>query len=162
MNKNRNQRLAEVAEIAVRLETEMGIPARMLIAQWAIESRWGAKPAGKANYFGMKRAKRHEKCCTVTTREVIGGKDVVSALEFADYDSLEESCRDYAWLITQGAPYRDAWRRYWETGDMAALIAAVARAYATDPHYSRMAMQIAGQANVAAAITAAKADRAHA
>ena len=29
-----------------------------LIAQWAIESTWGEKPVGHANYFGFKRASR--------------------------------------------------------------------------------------------------------
>jgi len=156
MREARNRRLAEVARIAVRLEAETGVPARMLVAQWAIESRCGAKPAGNANYFGIKRAERHQKCCTVTTHEVVEGKNVVRALEFADYDSLEDSCRDYAWLITHGAPYREAWRRYRETGDLPGLIESVARLYATDPNYARSAMQIAHQADVAAAIEAAK------
>jgi flagellar protein FlgJ len=162
MNPSRDRRLAEVAGIAVRLEAETGIPARMLIAQWAIESRWGAQPAGKANHFGIKRAKRHTKCCTVVTREVVAGAEVVGKLEFADYDSLEDSCRDYVWLITHGAPYREAWRRYRETGDVAALIASVARVYATAPHYARMVLEIAGQANVAAAIAAARKVNGHA
>ena len=48
-------------------------------------------------------------CCTVTTHEVIHGQSVEMDLDFADYPSLEDSCRDYAWLITQGAPYRAAW-----------------------------------------------------
>jgi flagellar protein FlgJ len=157
MDEVRSRRLAEVARIAVRLEAETGVPARMLVAQWAIESRWGAKPAGNANYFGIKRAPRHQKCCTVTTHEIVEGKNVVRALEFADYDSLEDSCRDYAWLITLGAPYREAWRRYRETGDLPGLIESVARIYATDPNYARLAIQIARQPDVVAAIEAAKA-----
>jgi flagellum-specific peptidoglycan hydrolase FlgJ len=43
---------------------------------------------------------------------VVSGKTVIENLEFADYDSLENSCRDYAWLITQGAPYRPAWQHF--------------------------------------------------
>ena len=156
MEKGRNERLAEVARIAVRLEAETGCPARLLIAQWALESKWGAKPAGNANFFGIKKAMRHEKCCTVTTREVINGKSVVQKLDFADYDSLEESCRDYAWLITHGTPYCDAWRRYQKDRDVPVLIAAVAGTYATDPQYASLASVIAGQTNVAAAITAAR------
>ena len=85
---DREQRLREVARIAVDLEARTGCPAQMLIAQWALESQWGAKPAGQANYFGIKAASRHAKCCTVTTREVINGQSVVQNLEFADYDSL--------------------------------------------------------------------------
>jgi flagellum-specific peptidoglycan hydrolase FlgJ len=37
-----------------------------------------------------------------------------------------------------------------------ALIVAVAGAYATDPNYARLAIAIAGQGNVAQAITAAR------
>lgn len=156
MEQTRNERLEAVARIAVRLEAETGCPARLLIAQWALESEWGAKPAGKANFFGIKKAPRHEKCCTVMTREVINGKSVVQNLEFADYDSLEESCRDYAWLITHGAQYRAGWRQYQSGRNLTALIRAVARTYATDPQYASLASVIAGQTNVAAAITAAR------
>ncbi|MBI4905708.1 MAG: glucosaminidase domain-containing protein [Acidobacteria bacterium] len=152
-----SQRLAEVAKIAVRLEAETGVPAQMLVAQWAIESRWGAKPVGKFNVFGVKRAKRHTQSCSAETREVIDGKEVTTVCEFADYDSPEDSCRDCAWLITHGAPYRAAWRQYRETGDLAELIKSVARVYATDPNYARLASQIAGQANIAAAIKAVNA-----
>ena len=160
MDENRNERLAKVAGIAARLEAETGCPAQLLIAQWALESKWGEKPAGKANYFGIKKASRHQQCCTVITREVVRGKSVVQKLQFADYDSLEESCRDYAWLITHGAPYRAAWQRYQRDRDLHALIAAVAGVYATDPQYARLAGEIAGQTNVAAAIGAAREERA--
>jgi flagellum-specific peptidoglycan hydrolase FlgJ len=153
---DREQRLREVARIAVDLEARTGCPAQMLIAQWALESQWGAKPAGQANYFGIKAASRHQKCCTVTTREVINGKSVVQNLEFADYDSLGDSCRDYAWLITHGAPYRAAWERYQKDHDLHALIAAVAGTYATDPNYAHLAAAIAGQTNVAQAVAAAR------
>jgi flagellum-specific peptidoglycan hydrolase FlgJ len=56
---DRQARLTQVAQIAVRLEKETGCPARLMIAQWAIESQWGEKPVGHANYFGIKRAARH-------------------------------------------------------------------------------------------------------
>jgi flagellum-specific peptidoglycan hydrolase FlgJ len=141
-------RLNEVAQIAVRLEQETGCPAQLLIAQWAIESKWGEKPVGHANYFGIKRAPRHTQCCVVTTREVINGKSVIENLEFADYDALEDSCRDYAWLITNGAPYRAAWTQYQKDRDLASLISAVARVYATDPNYAYLAAVIASQHNV--------------
>ena len=50
---DREARLNEVARIAVALEAQTGCPAQLLIAQWAIESNWGAKPVGHANYFGV-------------------------------------------------------------------------------------------------------------
>jgi len=127
-----------------------------MIAQWAIESAWGAKPVGHANYFGIKKADRHAKCCTVTTREVINGKAVVENLEFADYDSLEDSCRDYAWLITHGSPYHAAWERYQDDHDLHELVTAVASKYATDPTYAHIVAAISGQANICIAIAAAR------
>jgi flagellum-specific peptidoglycan hydrolase FlgJ len=152
---NLETRLNEVARIAVRLEQQTACPAQLLIAQWAIESKWGEKPVGRANYFGIKRAARHTQWCTVTTREVVTGKSVVENLEFADYDSLADSCRDYAWLITYGAPYCEAWARYQADRDLHTLIVAVAGTYATDPNYGRLATTIAGQANVAQAVAEA-------
>jgi flagellum-specific peptidoglycan hydrolase FlgJ len=149
---NLETRLNEVARIAVRLEQKTGCPAQLMIAQWAIESEWGEKPVGHANYFGIKRAARHTKWCTVTTREVINGKSVVEDLEFADYDSLEDSCQDYAWLITNGTPYHAAWERFQRDNDLTALIAAVAHVYATDPNYAYLVATIAGQTNVGQAI----------
>jgi flagellar protein FlgJ len=151
---NLETRLSEVARIAVRLEQETGCPARLMIAQWAIESAWGEKPVGHANYFGIKKADRHAKCCTVTTREVVNGKSVIENLEFADYDSLDDSCRDYAWLITNGAPYHAEWQQYQHDHDLSALTAAVARVYATDPNYAHLAATIAYQGNISKVIAA--------
>jgi flagellum-specific peptidoglycan hydrolase FlgJ len=156
-------RLNEVARIAVRLEQETGCPAQLMVAQWAIESKWGEKPVGHANYFGVKHAARHTKWCTVTTREVVNGKSVIENLEFADYGSLEDSCRDYAWLITNGAPYRAAWEQYENDRDMPSLVAAIARVYATDPGYAHLATAISCQANVKHAMAqAVQDDRPHA
>ena len=106
----------------------------------------------------IKRAARHTKWCTVTTREVVDGKSVSENLQFADYDSLEDSCRDYAWLITNGAPYHVAWERYQNDHDLHALIASVAWVYATDPGYAHLAAAIATQLNVSQAIALAVRD----
>src|SRR5206468_1336859 len=118
-----------------RIESETGCPAQEIVAQWATESQWGGKPCGQSNYFGIKRAARHKKFCTVMTREVINGKSQMMPLEFADYDSLEDSCRDFAWLITHGSPYAKAWAQYQTDKDVRGLIRGIAHTYATDPHY---------------------------
>jgi len=153
---DREQRLKEVAAIAVALEAQTGCPAQLLIAQWAVESDWGAKPAGNNNFFGIKKSARHKLCCNVTTREVVNGTSIVQDLQFADYDSLADSCRDYVWLITCGAPYHAAWQQYLNSRDLQTLIAAVARVYATDPGYEQLVAAIAGQENVAQAIAEAR------
>ena len=69
----------------------------------------------------------------MATREVINGKSVVENLEFADYNSLEASCRDYTWPIANGTPYRAAWEQYRKRRDLHAPItgASVPRVYAT-------------------------------
>lgn len=156
MDPARQRRLEDVAAIAVRLEAETQVPAAAIVAQWALESQWGAKPVGHANYFGIKRAARHAQCCTVTTHEVVNGKRTTADLEFADYASLEDSCRDYAWLISHGDPYRSAWARYVGDRDAVALIGGIARVYATDPNYRALATTIAQQGNVRQAIQAAR------
>jgi flagellum-specific peptidoglycan hydrolase FlgJ len=153
---DREQRLEQVAHIAVSLEKKTGCPAPLLIAQWALESQWGAKPVGHAGCFGIKKAARHSKCCTATTHEVLNGKSLGENLEFADYDSLEDSCRDYAWLITNAALYRAAWKQYQNDRDLNVLITTVARVYATNPSYAHLTAAIAGQPNVANAIATAR------
>jgi len=153
---DREQRLKEVAATAVALEAQTGCPAQLLIAQWAVESEWGAKPAGNSNFFGIKKSDRHNLCCTVTTREVVNGTSIVENLQFADYASLADSCRDYVWLITCGAPYHAAWQQYLNNRDLHTLIAAVARVYATDSGYEQLVATIAGQENVAQAIAEAR------
>lgn len=177
---DREQRLDEVARIAVSLETATGCPARLMIAQWAIESQWGEKPVGHANYFGVKRAARHAKCCIVTTHEVFtaaqlgawnrqhpdrparlidtlpdGRVRVELEDEFADYDSLRASCEDYAWLITRGQPYRTAWQSYLVDKDVSKLVIAVARTYATGPQYAQLACEIAVEPRVTEALSGA-------
>ena len=156
---DRDQRLNEVAGIASALEKQTGCPARLMIAQWALESQWGAKPVGHFNFFGIKKAARHTLCCTVTTHEFVNGQFIVQDLEFADYDSLQASCEDFTWLITNGAPYRTAWERFQRDHDLTELITAVARVYATDPGYAHLAEAIAFQANVSGAIGAASQDQ---
>ena len=158
---DRDARLQEVARIAVAMEAQTGCPAQLMIAQWAVESQWGLKPVGHANYFGIKMQPRHTMCCTVTTTEVVDGERVRMDLAFADYSSLADSCKDFAWLITQGSPYRAAWQAYQAGRDLHVLIAAVAARYATDPHYAGIVSQIADQGNVAQAIAAARQEATH-
>jgi flagellum-specific peptidoglycan hydrolase FlgJ len=154
----RETRLNGVARMAERLEQQTGCLAQLLIAQWAIESKWGKKRVGHANYFGIKRAARHTLSCMVATHEVINGKSVVENLEFADYDSLDDSCRDYAWLITKASPYLAAREQFQNDRRLPELITADARVYATDPGYGQLPRAITGQANLEQAIARATED----
>jgi flagellum-specific peptidoglycan hydrolase FlgJ len=75
--------------------------------------------------------------------------------EFGDYDSLDASCQDYAWLITHGEPYGEAWQQYQRDKNLAELIGGVARVYATSPQYAELVQQIAAQSNVLKALAEA-------
>jgi flagellum-specific peptidoglycan hydrolase FlgJ len=90
---DREQRLREVARVAVALEAQTGCPACLLIAQWALEPGGARKPQATPTNSASKKAARHAKCCTGTTREVVNGNSVVGNPEFADCDSPEDSCR---------------------------------------------------------------------
>ncbi len=185
MDSDRNKRLAEVARIAVQVERETGVPASSTVAQWAVESEWGSKPVGHANYFGIKRAPRHEQWVTVTTREFFNaaqlnnwnhnhpdnlarptgllspdGKksEVMLDDQFADYPNLEASVRDYAWLVSNGKPYAAAWSAYQKNKDVPRFVAGIAAAYSTSPAYAKMVNQIAAQQNVQQAIAAARSE----
>ena len=126
-----------------------------MIAQWAMNRHGARNRSATLTTSVSRRPERHTRCCTVQTREVINGEPVIENLEFADYDCLADSCRDYVWLITQGAPYRAAWEQYQKDHKLAEFIAAVARVYATDLNYPHLAAAIAGQSNVAQATSAA-------
>jgi flagellum-specific peptidoglycan hydrolase FlgJ len=183
MADDRQTRLNEVARVAVKIETETGVPSHSTVAQWAVESQWGAKPVGQANYFGIKRAARHTKYAVVTTREFFTDKqianwnsknpgnpakptgkkspdgtksEVMLDDQFADYENLEESVRDYAWLVTNGRPYSGAWGAYQTDKDVPKFVAGIATAYSTSPDYTALVNTIAGQNNVTTAIAAAK------
>ena len=89
----RARRLAQIADLAVAAQTRTQCPAEMTVAQWAVESKWGEKPVGHANYFGIKKAERHQLACWVMTHE--GTDPEPKRLEFADYPDLEASVADY-------------------------------------------------------------------
>jgi flagellum-specific peptidoglycan hydrolase FlgJ len=155
MDPMKQKNLDDIARIAVSIEQKTGVPARATIAQWAIESAWGTNPIGISNYFGIKKAERHRHSVSVPTREVIDGREERVTAEFADYDSLEESAIDYAWLISHGEPYREAWKHYLNFGEIRPFLRIVASQYATDPRYADLVIAVSEQSNVWQAISRA-------
>lgn len=159
----RSERLREIARIAVGLENDFNVPAQMTVAQWAVESKWGEKPVGKNNYFGIKDTVRKPGGTVNATKEEIDGKLQNVEQPFESYKSLADSAADYAWLISQGKPYRAAWNTYQAEAlkygtlvAIPALILNVAKVYATSKEYGELVLKIAFQKNVMAAIQKAK------
>lgn len=177
--KTRQQLLTEIAALAVQVERETKLPAELTVAQWAVESMWGTHPTGKANYFGMKAAKRHTQTCKVPTHEHFTDSQIaywnrthpatpctnrtpihdtqgtLFSVEiedtFADYPDMTASVHDYAFLITNTFPYAVAFARFLHDHDFAALAHGVLTVYAT-ADYATLVLKIAAQNNVRQAI----------
>lgn len=99
--------------------------AKSLVAQDALESAWGSKPAGKYNFGGVKGKGTNQR-----TREVVNGKDVYINASFRDFDSLEDYA-SYKINLLNNNRYRAF------SGDLTEFADRVARGgYATDPNYS--------------------------
>lgn len=64
----------DIADAARRAQARTGIPASSQIAQWAVESAWGAKCPGN-NPFGIK-ARPGEAHVTFATHEVVQGVSI--------------------------------------------------------------------------------------
>jgi flagellum-specific peptidoglycan hydrolase FlgJ len=88
-------RLAAAAQSACLCEQTTGLPAEITVAQWAIESGWGASAPGN-NCFGIKAYPG----CQVQrfpTHEVIDGERKTLTLECATFDTAhgQPYCRSY-------------------------------------------------------------------
>jgi flagellum-specific peptidoglycan hydrolase FlgJ len=147
---NQLQGLSAAAQAAVACEKETGLPAEITVAQWALESGWGSAAPGN-NCFGIK-AYPGCQVQSFQTQEVINGERKMLTLEFAAFESLQACFEKHARLLTQGAPYAQAWAQYQQNHDVAALIDGIAPHYATDPHYAAKLHDIAGEREVRTAI----------
>lgn len=175
----------EIADIAVKMEKESGVPAAVTIAQWATESGWGTKAIGN-NAFGITKARRHTKSQTKSTTEDItydqfkkfspeeqksvrnmdgspitepwqGKQRVKMDRQFADFDTLEDAFRDHNRLLSsKNGPYKTAFDRYKMTGDVNGFIQDIAPTYASDRKYGNVVGGIANQKNVLTAINTAR------
>ena len=99
------QALNEIAPLAIEMEKEYGFPPAVLLAQWAIESGWGTKKAGKNHLFGMTYARRHPGFDWVaTTEHVTAGelkrfsREEQATARFRDGAEAGQPAIDRQWL----------------------------------------------------------------
>lgn len=165
----------------------VGFPAEVTVAQWAIETAWSLdRLTGEANCFGLTAATcpgRPKKFCptheeltvaqfsmlpddergSVTARVDLGNERYRYSLSrwFACFDSLQDGIAAYIRVITApGHRYYAAWQHYTRTYNVDALIDGIAHGgFASGRGYGSTLHQIAHQANVQAAIQAARAKR---
>lgn len=130
---------ADVVAAAQRANRTYGVPACVILAQWALESAWGKKVSGTFNYFGEKW---HEgmpftgKACT--THEFINGKWILvrdtdpGAQKFINFPDASTAFEWHARHLATSQYYRDAQKL---TGDWLKYLNAMGAVYATDPGY---------------------------
>jgi len=119
------------APIAFLIEQLLGISAKAILAQCALETDWGTKLKGN-NLFGIK-AKEGEPFVEFSSYEFDGKSLKPQMSKFRKYGSTCESMLDYVRKIKEEGRYYNAWINR----DHPALYFEALRncGYATDPMY---------------------------
>ncbi len=122
----------DVIEAALDSQLHWKVPASITVAQWVVESAWGASmPPGSNNPFGIK-AVGDQPAVESGTREVIDGKDISTTARFRKFDSLAQAFDLHGRLLATAAPYKSAMQL---VSDPEAFADALTGVYATDPQY---------------------------
>lgn len=128
--------LASASQAAIAAERTTGCPRELSVAQWALESSWGAKQPAN-NCFGIKVYAGCYGVQMIDTWEVTNGKKLRERLAFSTFPTLEACFEYHGKLIATGARYRAAWDNYERDLDLDGLIEDISKVYATDPGYSK-------------------------
>jgi flagellum-specific peptidoglycan hydrolase FlgJ len=150
-----SERLTSAAQGAVACEKTTGVPAELTVAQWAVESGWGAHEPGN-NCFGIKAYSGCYGVQLLETSEVVEGVAKSFHLEFAMFPTLAACFQKHAQLISEAAPYRQVWQQYKASKSVTALVEGIAPIYATAPNYARTLLNVISMPQVASAIANAR------
>jgi hypothetical protein len=122
----------EVIEAAIESRHKWLVPASVTIAQWAVESAWGASmPPDSNNPFGIKAAPG-QPAVESMTREVEDGKSVFLPQPFRKFDSLAQAFDLHGQLLASNPVYKPAMA---QKDNPDAFADALTGVYATDPQY---------------------------
>lgn len=122
----------DVREAAIASRQKWSVPASITLAQWAVESAWGAAmPPGSNNPFGIK-AVGNDPAVEAATREVVSGADITIQAKFRKFDSLTEAFDLHGKLLATNPVYAPAMEK---KDDPDAFADALTGVYATDPLY---------------------------
>jgi flagellar protein FlgJ len=139
------QFVEQIYPMAKRAAAVLGLDPRVLIAQSALETGWGANVTGKNgrssfNMFNIKADDRWDgDSVKVSTLEYRHGVVIKENASFRAYQSPAESFNDYVNFISNSPRYHQAL----EAGNSAAYIRGLSDAgYATDPDYAKKVMSI--------------------
>lgn len=148
---------------AEKAAKELGIPARVLVAQAALETGWGKKQIRNAdgsdshNLFGIKASQGWDGATTNTlTHEYEGGEKRSERADFRSYASVGEAFDDYVSFIKDNPRYAAALR---SGGSASQYAQGLQKAgYATDPAYAAKIAKIAYGRTMNASLDAAQND----
>jgi len=140
-----------------RAAQSLGVNPLGLLAQAALETGWGQRMPRTAdgspslNMFGIKAGEEWSGArATADTLEFNGGVATQRRTAFRAYDSIEESVKDFANLLSSSPRYREAVAG---GGSAQAYIQGIARSgYATDPDYGNKLNQILNSSTLRTAL----------
>ena len=116
------------------------VPASVSLAQYGIESGWGAKAPGN-NPFGIKHMSGYPDQM-FHTHEQINGKLVPKDLVFAKFDTIAQAFDAHAQLIATRPQYAKAIAML---PNLKAFVNALGPVYATSSGYADLVLKIIGQ-----------------
>lgn len=140
--------IATMLPMAEQAAQKIGVDARYLVAQAALETGWGKSiirqqdGSSSHNLFGIKSHGTWQgESARVLTTEYKGGEAVKEAASFRAYDSYQQSFNDYVSFLQGNGRYQDALAA---TDNPERFVRELQEAgYATDPQYARKIAQIA-------------------
>ena len=152
------QFVARIWHHAQAAAKELGVDARALVAQAALETGWGRKQiqrgdgASAHNLFGIKATGWKGERVTSGTHEYVNGARVSETADFRAYASPAESFADYVRMLKNNPRYRQALQ---SGGDVKRFAQALQSAgYATDPSYAAKIASIANGPTIGRAVQA--------
>ncbi|MEX6503082.1 flagellar assembly peptidoglycan hydrolase FlgJ [Pseudomonas zhanjiangensis] len=142
--------VAAMLPMAEKAAEKIGVEARYLVAQAALETGWGKSiirqkdGSSSHNLFGIKTHNSWQgDSARVQTTEYKGGQAVKEAASFRAYDSYAQSFEDYVSFLQSNGRYQGALK---STDNPERFVRELQQAgYATDPQYARKVSQIARQ-----------------
>ncbi|ARU89184.1 flagellar assembly peptidoglycan hydrolase FlgJ [Pseudomonas sp. M30-35] len=140
--------IATMLPMAEKAAEKIGVEARYLVAQAALETGWGKSIIRQQdgtvshNLFGIKSHNSWSgESAKVMTTEYKGGQAVKEAASFRSYDSFAQSFEDYVSFLQTNGRYEKA---LGSTQNPEQFVKELQKAgYATDPQYARKISQIA-------------------
>jgi flagellar protein FlgJ len=137
---------------------ELGVDAKALVAQAALETGWGRKliqrngGGSSHNLFGIKASGWSGERATTGTHEYVDGVRRNETASFRAYTSVSDSFADYVKLLKNSPRYQNALQA---GGDVRGFAQGLQKAgYATDPSYAAKIAAIAGGPTIERAIAA--------